>query len=77
MGAVRDRLRALEVAELIVGLPEISEPDFTKLVEMVKAYAEAIVSGEYDEGDSAYIFEEAVEAVYGKKAFEHLNRFLR
>lgn len=44
---------------------------------MVKAYAEAIVSGEYDEGDSAYIFEEAVEAVYGKKAFEHLNRFLR
>lgn len=64
---------------MIVGLPEEAQPDFTHVIEMVREYAKSVVDGDHhDDGDEqAYIFEAAVEAVYGKKAFEHLNKFLR
>lgn len=50
-------------------------PDFTKLIELVKQYKEYVESDDYHEDNDYqhYIYEAAVEAVFGEEFWKILN----
>lgn len=56
--------------------PEPKEnPDFSRLTRLILENVTEMVSAEYEEGDMAqYIYEAALEAVYGKEYWDWRNK---
>lgn len=53
----------------------LPNPDFTKLIETVTDIIQAHINNRYgDDDDQHYIYEAAVEAVYGDKIWGTLNQ---
>lgn len=55
----------------------LEKPDFAALIEAVQAYVDFVESEEYHEDSASdernYVFEAAVEAVYGPNIWPHIN----
>lgn len=60
--------------------PEIDQPDWSKLHATLVAYMDAVQSvesgGYVNEDFTHYVFEQAIEALYGKQAWEYINERL-
>ena len=58
-----------------VGFPKEITHDFTKLIENVKDYMKYVASDEYHEDNdwNHYIFEVAIESIYGKGVWEWIS----
>jgi hypothetical protein len=51
----------------------LKEPDFTKLKDQVMEYFEGLKRGETPKDAQHYIYEAAVEAVYGEEIWDFIN----
>lgn len=52
----------------------LDNPDFTPLIELAQAYIDDINNDKYCEDDAHYIFERAMECVFGKKVWGWINK---
>lgn len=56
----------------------LENPDFRLLVETAEGYIHTLERGGYvDSDDEHYIFEAAMEAVYGKDVWKYINKKLK
>lgn len=59
-------------------IPPLPNPDFTKLIRCVQECVQQVVVDGYDDDDNTqYVYEEALQAIYGDDIFEKLNRFYK
>jgi hypothetical protein len=68
---------ALMIEAMMPRPKQIEEPSLSALKKACKEYIDSLADGEYDREDEHYIYEAAMEAMYGKEVWEYINSKLK
>ena len=74
---LRAELERREQQRRAVNVLPLDTPDFAPVVKLVTDHVAQIVAGQQDEDMTHYIYEAAMEAVYGKQIWAALRPFWR
>lgn len=73
---LKRELSAREEKEFKISVPkQLDNPDFSGIIKSAQSVIDEIVAGEYheDNDDSHYMYEDVMEAVFGKGVWKFIN----